>query len=486
MQNTKRRKLVHNEEPEAAATDYLSFSTGEELGRALELRPYGRPTGLAEVIKDAVEKKELVPLDEYLSRQESIYSRRWIPTPWEVVGWGLRSLGLGVLYGQSNFTVGKFVVIENVELAAQEVLEAQRSLARSSTAGIYSLKTFTSTFEHVLGEGSVLSPTDIQVLLRYMSRDKPSLAYDVQSETIKFVPSETSKPVPIEANDISIAQVKTLQLTLTQAIPPLEARYAELDARVRDAVVKRQSSAAKSFLKARKLVEHTLEQRRENLLQVEESLHAIETAATNVEIVSAMKESTKVMRDLNARVGGVEGVERVTDAMREEMDTAEEISRAVAEPGEAVDEGEVDEEFEALLAQEKAKEDLENQRLGEERRKKEDEERLQRLEEEETREKLRRLEEWEKFQREAREAEEKKVAGESDKKSETERKFEESMQQESSKERDAEESLKEKIAEEAVENTREGVKAMGLDDERDKQDRALQQGERQKKPVLAS
>jgi charged multivesicular body protein 7 len=413
---------------------------------------------LAEVIKDAVERRELVPLDEYLKQEESIYSRRWIPTPWEVVRWGLRSLGLGILYGHDNFTVGRFVVVENVELAAKEVSELQRSLGVTSTAGVYSLKTFTSTFEGVLGEDCVLSANDVQVLLRYMSRDRPSLSYDPQSQTIKFAPSETSKPLPVEANDISIAQVKSLQLTLTQALPPLEARYAELDARVRDAITKKQTSAAKSFLKARKLIENTLEQRRANLLQVEGSLHAIETAATNVEIVSAMQESTKVMRDLNARVGGVEGVERVTDAMREEMDTAEEISHAIAEPGTetVVDEGEVDEEFEALLAQGKAKEDALKREEEKAREEMEKKERMKRLEEEETREKLRRLEEWEKFQRAAKEAEKEKLAEENEKAKELENRFE-AMRKE-------QEAAEPSVVEQAVEETKEGVQAITLDE----------------------
>ena len=98
--------------------DILSFATGEELGRALEIRPYGRPSGLTEVVKDAVERKELVPQREYLEQVESIYSRRWIPTPWEVVKWGLKSLGLGILYGANRLSVGRFVVIENVEVGA--------------------------------------------------------------------------------------------------------------------------------------------------------------------------------------------------------------------------------------------------------------------------------------------------------------------------------------------------------------------------------
>ncbi|KIW00427.1 uncharacterized protein PV09_07957 [Verruconis gallopava] len=498
-QSIKRRTVAHEggkeeEEEEAAATDYLSLSTGEELARALELRPYGRPTGLEEVIKDATEKKELVPLNEYLQQHESIYSKRWIPTPWEVVRWGIRTLTLGLLYSQpSDFTIGRFVVVENVELASQAVLELQRTLDNSSTAGIYSLKTFTSTFERVLGQGSVLSAADMQVLLRFMSRDRPSLTYDAETGTIKFASSEASKPPPIEASDVSIAQVKTLQLSLSQAVPPLEARYAELDARVRDAVAKKQISAAKSFLKARKLVECTLEQRRANLLQVEESLHAIDNAANNVALVDAMKESTKVLRDLNSRVGGVEGVERVTDAMREEMATVEDVNRVMAEPvsDTVIDEEEVDEEFEALLAAEKAKEDAAKEELRkkqaeaeeEERRKKaEDEEkqRLKKLEEDEVKERLRRLEEWEKFQKEAKKAEETKAAEEQAAKEELERRFADLKKQDLNAEDHPE------ASEQDVESTREGVQDIRLKDNGARESSKKTEEKPIKEPVAAS
>jgi charged multivesicular body protein 7 len=123
----KRRKILHNKDG-AAATDYLSISDGEELVGAIELRPYS--TGRSG--QGCSREVKLVPLDASLHQEESIYSKRWIPTPWEVVRWSLRSLGLGILAGQQyNFTVRRFVVVENVELAAPEVLELQRSSSSS-------------------------------------------------------------------------------------------------------------------------------------------------------------------------------------------------------------------------------------------------------------------------------------------------------------------------------------------------------------------
>jgi charged multivesicular body protein 7 len=297
------------------------------------------------------------------------------------------------------------------------VLLVQKQLHQTSTSSIYSLQTFTATFAQCFGTNSPpLSANDIQVLLTYMSRDKPKLSYTPETSTIKFASPDTEAQPEISENDISIASIKTLLQSLELAIPPLEKRIAELDAKAREAVTKKQTSTAKAMLRSKKLVENTLETRRSNLLQMEETLSKIEAASDNVEIIQAMKSSTSVLKSLNDAVGGVEGVERITEALRTEMDIGEDIGRVIAEPGaEAVDEGEVDEEFEALFREEREKEEAV---IRAERQRKEALEKVERekKEAEEAEATKRKLEELERFEREAeaKKAEEKKLAGEQD------------------------------------------------------------------------
>jgi charged multivesicular body protein 7 len=239
-----------------------------------------------------------------------------------------------------------------------------------------------------------------------MSRDKPSLSYSPLDNTIKFTSHISTSPGEITETDISIAQIKSLHLSLDLAIAPLEDRLASLSQAVRDAVEKQQLSTARSLLKSKKLIENTLEKRRANLLQVEESLHAIDNAADNVAIIQSMKNSAAVMKTLNESVGGVEGVERITDALRDEMAVAEDIGKIIAEPGAAaVDESDVEDEFEALVAEEKKKVE-EKERV--EREKKEAIERVEREKKEALeRAEQERREAIEKVEREKREAAEK-------------------------------------------------------------------------------
>ena len=77
----------------------------------------------------------------------------------------------------------------------------------------------------------------------------------------------------------------------------------------------------------------------------------IEQAADQVEIVKAMDASAGVLRSLNKEVGGVENVENVAERLRDEMGKVDEVGKVLEEPlaaGAVVDDGEIDDELEAM------------------------------------------------------------------------------------------------------------------------------------------
>ena len=99
------------------------LKTGEELSRSLQTQEFGRPLALGAVLQDAVERKELVPLAEFLNAKKSIYAKTWIPTPWQAVSWGLKQLG--VMGGESvedKLVAGSFVVMANVEVRQSDMV----------------------------------------------------------------------------------------------------------------------------------------------------------------------------------------------------------------------------------------------------------------------------------------------------------------------------------------------------------------------------
>lgn len=83
----------------------------------MQTQEYGRPLALGAVVQDAVDRKELVPLKEFLDAKKSIYAKAWIPTPWQAVSWGLKQLGVvGGESAEDRLVAGNFVVMANLEV----------------------------------------------------------------------------------------------------------------------------------------------------------------------------------------------------------------------------------------------------------------------------------------------------------------------------------------------------------------------------------
>jgi hypothetical protein len=56
-----------------------------------------------------VQKKEMVPLKDFLKSKESIYKTSWLPSPWKVLQWGLRQVGvIGQPQSPEKLSAGSF------------------------------------------------------------------------------------------------------------------------------------------------------------------------------------------------------------------------------------------------------------------------------------------------------------------------------------------------------------------------------------------
>jgi len=188
-------------------------------------------------------------------------------------------------------------------------------------------------------------------------------------------PGETA-PTPVTEEDNSVASLKLLINTLSSQVTILNARISQLTTTAMTSVKSHPPNriTALSALRSRKLAEKNLQSRLDTLLKLEEVLTRIEAAADHVEIVRVMAQSAAVLRGLNKKIGGVERVDEVMDGLREEMGKVEEVGRVLEEPlteGAGVDEGEVEDELEAM--EREAKRKLE-EREQEERRVREEKE----------------------------------------------------------------------------------------------------------------
>lgn len=368
--------------------DHFSITFNEELLRSLETKEWGRPLSLGTVVREAIASGKNGKGEgrwwmekEFLEKEDSVYTRGWglniqVPGPGDVVRWGLRQLGIGG--NEDRLITGRVVILENLEEAGRE---AQKRLEgpRGRIERIFSRDEFRGKVEDVFGKEKMLSGRDMELLLRFLARDKQVLAYD--GETVKVKAPNEKIATAITAEDTTIASLKTLIKDLETQTQILSQRVDELGITAKEAVARKNRVSALAALRSKKLAETTLAKRHATLAQLEEVFAKIEQATDQVELVRVMEGSTRVLTGLNQEVGGVERVDDVVDQLREQMGQVDEVGNVITELGQAgaVDEGEVDDELEAMEREEKEKVEAKERAEGEEREKKEAEETKRRL-----------------------------------------------------------------------------------------------------------
>ncbi|QSZ28732.1 hypothetical protein DSL72_003234 [Monilinia vaccinii-corymbosi] len=376
---------------QGSSPDLLILNADDELLRALDTNEWGRPLALGAVVQEAIAKKQLMPLGEFMTANDSIYTRSWTIKPWDIVGWGLKQFGIS--FGGSRLPGEKLVILGNVEEAAK--VFTGKSVAKTGRVGrIYSKRMFKDEFGSVLGEHT-LSDVDLDAFLKFLTRDKKIIAYD--GTTIKLkAPTDSTSPT-ITHEDTSIASLKSLIADLEIQTKFFSERVEMMETAAKEAVSKKNRVSALAALRSKKSAETTLANRHATLSQLEEVLSKIEQAADQVELVRIMESSTKVLSSLNKEVGGMERVDDVVDQLREQMGQVDEIGDIIAEPGQNnVDEAEMDDELEAMEKEETRKIEAEELLVKQEK---------ERKEAADTKRKLEELEEMERKAREAKKGE---------------------------------------------------------------------------------
>ncbi|EXJ65925.1 uncharacterized protein A1O5_10901 [Cladophialophora psammophila CBS 110553] len=347
---------------------HLILQTSDELLGALASPMYGKPSGLGSVIDECLRQGKMIDLQDFINLESSIYSKSWIPSPWAVLRWSLQKAGLSWSTGSFDLRGGRLKRGSLALVPALEEVWKRLCAAREKDAKAQTLTERVMTREMFLKEvNSVLpqagemtgslSNQDLEVLLRYLSRDKQMLAYD--AGTVKFkAPPSTALPEPITQEDRSIASLKSLIEYLRQKTTTLSTRITTLQNKASSAVKAGNKPSALSALRLKKLAERNLQQRLDTLHQLEEIYSKIESAVDQVEILAVMESSASVLKTLNKRIGGVERVEDVLESLSKEISKVDEVSEVLAEPVDQkviLDEDEVDEEFEAMEREEREK-----------------------------------------------------------------------------------------------------------------------------------
>ncbi|RKK12884.1 hypothetical protein BFJ66_g4333 [Fusarium oxysporum f. sp. cepae] len=337
-----------------SSPDHFVLKLDDSLLRSLEHKEFGQPLALGTVVREATAGRDFIPLQEFEKSQQSIYQRSWAGLPWSVMSWTLRQLGVvDPARGDDKLPTGQYVIVKNMEAAAKELGDLMAEKV-SRFDRVFSRAQFQKAFSAALVKGQHLTDSDLDVLLKFLSRDKEVIEYDGKTIRIKGSGEQSG----ITKEDAAIASLKELTESLKHQADLLNTRIDELSQTAKDAVTKKNRVAALAALKSKKIAETSLATRYATLNQLEEVSAKLEQAADNVQLVNVMEASSGALASLNAQVGGAERIDAVMDRLREQSSATDEVSAILAEStGEVIDETALDDELEAMEAQEREKEE---------------------------------------------------------------------------------------------------------------------------------
>jgi len=201
-----------------------------------------------------------------------------------------------------------------------------------------------------------LSSNDLSVLLTHLARDRSAIAFSPTSHTVKFKSPSEQEPSPVTPEDANIASIRALIASIEPQIEQLTARLSELETAAKEAVARKNLIAARSALRSKKLTDTKLQQRISTLTQLEDVYAKIEQAADQVEMVRIMEMSSQTLGSLNKKTGGVERVQDVMEELRSQMMDVDDVTAVINEESAGkIDEGEVEDELEAMESVEREK-----------------------------------------------------------------------------------------------------------------------------------
>lgn len=251
-----------------------------------------------------------------------------------------------------------YVSVANVEHVGAKVIEQMKEMLDIGYSG--HITTTTLLTDAIASRtGFRLSREDMEILLRFLERDKAVISRS--SDIIKFIPPtlSSSSDRAVSETDLAIAQLKSTLTQLSSQNTQLSSRIDALTLQIQQSVAKQQKKMALSAMKSRKLVDQQLDQRTSSFHNLEQILLKIDESANTVGVLKAMEGGSKALAEIMRQVGGIERVDRVLDEVQEQMAVNDEIGQVIGASGGGVGIADVDvtdeieQEWQAMLKSER-------------------------------------------------------------------------------------------------------------------------------------
>lgn len=173
-----------------------------------------------------------------------------------------------------------------------------------------------------------LSSLDLQVLIKYMSRDRHLAVSDGKVIKLQHIEGETLGPITEEER--GVITVKDTYTRLEKQIEELEKRIKERQVKVEACLREKKREQALSYLRSKKMLDELLEKRTKSIETLHGVLLKIEQAASDVEIVKAYELSTSSLKMLlsDARLQP-DRIDASMEKMQDTLADADEVRRAI-------------------------------------------------------------------------------------------------------------------------------------------------------------
>lgn len=327
---------TEGEEEAHNRSNKLILNAQRSLVDRLRFDGVGKPLGLGHTIAELRHCNALIPLSAFLSSSVSVYDPGWLPyrVASFLVGkplwWAMEQFDLVKSedsYSEAEMwkrVQGDYVLLKLVERAA-DVVDSFRG-GMSLADSLYTTGSFRKEFGSKVLPGVTASEMDIEVLLKYLERDRPILVRD--KDVIKFIAADREKEVT--AIDRGILELKAGVGNLHGQVNKIRCKIDEMTSRISTALSQQQKSIALAHLRHKKGLEEILTQRLSALQNLESTLMDVETAAGNIQIMQTYEKSAVTLQAiLNHPLLQRAKIDETMDALAAANATAQEVDDAV-------------------------------------------------------------------------------------------------------------------------------------------------------------
>ncbi|TPX66825.1 hypothetical protein SpCBS45565_g04231 [Spizellomyces sp. 'palustris'] len=325
------------------------------------------PLGLGTVLADMERTGDLIPLAKY--KQRSASPQGW--ASWAVsslivapLSWGISQITGGREQPKSHSMRGAHVMIPLVKETAEAFLETIRKDAHYASDYVLSMSNFQEQFGRAMEArvGRKTSNVDFELVQVYLQqRGNVLIAEDPTNSEhgiVKVKPLTSSQSSLVITNtDRGIVTMKSTVAMLHKQVDELEERIIDLTRMAQQRLRAGQKERALYHIRQKKLVTQVLEKRLHSVETIEGIIGKIQSAETETEVLTAYDAGSNALKSFIKESGlTVEAVEGTMDRLQDALADQAEIDEAMAvgqnmilKPEEDED---LEEELDALLAEE--------------------------------------------------------------------------------------------------------------------------------------